>query len=41
MSKANYEDAFGIAVVLLAIVLAINFMTRYLTGRFDVGKRNS
>lgn len=36
MSKAKYDDAFGIAVVLLAVVLAINFLTKYLTKRFDV-----
>lgn len=36
MSKAKYDDAFGIAVVLLVIVLAINFLTKYLTKRFDV-----
>ncbi|MBO5292375.1 MAG: phosphate ABC transporter permease PstA [Lachnospiraceae bacterium] len=39
MSKAKYDDAFGIAVVLLVIVLAINFLTKYLTKRFDVRSR--
>lgn len=39
MSKAKYDDAFGIAVVLLVIVLAINFLTKYLTRRFDVRSR--
>ena len=36
MQKAKYDQAFGIAVVLLIIVLGINFLTRYLTQRFDV-----
>lgn len=36
MQKAKYDQAFGIAVVLLVIVLGINFLTRYLTGKFDV-----
>lgn len=36
MQKAKYDQAFGIAVVLLIIVLGINFLTRYLTGKFDV-----
>ncbi len=36
MSKADYEVAFGIAVVLLTIVLFINFITKLLAGRFDV-----
>lgn len=29
MSKARYDDAFGIAALLLIIVLFINFLTRY------------
>ncbi|MDY5482975.1 MAG: phosphate ABC transporter, permease protein PstA, partial [Clostridium sp.] len=36
MQKAKYDQAFGIAAVLLIIVLGINFLTRYLTRRFDV-----
>lgn len=36
MSKAQYDVAFGIAVVLLVIVLAINFLTKYLAKKFDV-----
>lgn len=36
MSKAQYDIAFGIAVVLLAIVLGINLLTKYLAKRFDV-----
>ena len=35
-SKAEYNVAFGIAFVLLVIVLCINFLTRYLAKRFDV-----
>ena len=38
MQKAKYDQAFGIAVVLLIIVLGINVLTRYLTGKFDVTK---
>lgn len=36
MSKAQYDVAFGIAVVLLCIVLIINFLTKILAGKFDV-----
>lgn len=35
-SKAEYNIAFGIAFVLLVIVLCINFLTKYLAKRFDV-----
>ena len=38
MQKAKYDQAFGIAVVLLIIVLVINLLTRFLTSRFDVTK---
>lgn len=38
MQKARYDQAFGIAVVLIIIVLGINFLTKYLTGKFDVTK---
>lgn len=38
MQKAKYDQAFGIAVVLLIIVLVINLLTRFLTNRFDVTK---
>lgn len=38
MQKAKYDQAFGIAVVLLLIVLGINLLTKYLTGKFDVTK---
>lgn len=35
-SKAEYNVAFGIAFVLLVIVLCINSLTKYLAKRFDV-----
>ena len=35
-SKEEYNVAFGIAFVLLVIVLCINFLTKYLAKRFDV-----
>ena len=35
-SKGEYNVAFGIAFVLLVIVLCINFLTKYLAKRFDV-----
>ena len=38
MQKAKYDQAFGIAVVFLIIVLVINLLTRFLTNRFDVTK---
>ena len=38
MQKAKYDQAIGIAVVLLIIVLVINLLTRFLTNRFDVTK---
>ncbi len=39
MTKADYAGAFGIALVLIVIVLAINFITKYLAARLDVNKR--
>ncbi len=39
MSKAQYDTAFGIAVVLLVIVFGINLLAKYLAGRFDVNRR--
>lgn len=36
MSKAQYDVAFGIAVVLLCIVFTINFLTKILAGKLDV-----
>lgn len=40
MSKAQYDAAFGIAAVLLIIVLCINFLTKALSGKFDVSRRD-
>lgn len=39
MSKAQYDVAFGIAVVLLCVVLAINFLTKFLAKKLDVTER--
>ncbi|MBQ6805945.1 MAG: phosphate ABC transporter permease PstA [Lachnospiraceae bacterium] len=39
MSKAEYDVAFGIAVVLLLIVLCINFLTKHLAKKLDVNAR--
>ncbi|MGN0131823.1 MAG: phosphate ABC transporter permease PstA [Lachnospiraceae bacterium] len=36
MSKAQYDEAFGIAAVLLVIVFFINLITKYLSRKFDV-----
>lgn len=36
MQKAKYTDAFGIAVVLLIIVLLINGLAKYLSHKFNV-----
>lgn len=36
MSKAQYDEAFGIAAVLLVIVFIINLITKYLSRKFDV-----
>lgn len=38
MSKAQYDVAFGIAVVLLIIVLIINLLTKFLANKFDVNR---
>ncbi|MDD6491299.1 MAG: phosphate ABC transporter permease PstA [Firmicutes bacterium] len=40
MAKAEYSTAFGIAAVLLIIVLFINWLTKFLTKKFDVSKRD-
>lgn len=40
MTKANYDDAFGIAVVLLVIVLLINLLTKVLTRKADVTRKD-
>ncbi len=39
MSKGQYDIAFGIALVLLVIVLGINFATKYLAHKFDLTKK--
>ncbi|MDO5551377.1 MAG: phosphate ABC transporter permease PstA [Lachnospiraceae bacterium] len=39
MQKAQYDQAFGIAVVLLVIVLGINGLAKYLAHRFNVEKQ--
>ena len=39
MSKAQYDEAFGIAAVLLVIVFLINMLTKYLSGKLDVNNR--
>lgn len=39
-SEGDFESAFGIAVVLLVIVLLINLTTKVLTKRFDVSRQN-
>ena len=38
-SEGDFETAFGIAFVLLVIVLLINLATKYLTNHFDATKR--
>lgn len=38
MAKAEYSTAFGIAVVLLIIVFLINWLTKYLAKKIDVGR---
>lgn len=39
MSKAQYKEAFGIALVLLVIVFIINMLTKYLARKLDVNHR--
>ena len=38
MEKGEYEEAFGIALVLLALVFGINRLTKYLAHKLDVNK---
>ena len=40
MAKANYEVAFGIALVLLAIVFFINLLTRVVIGKWSKYDKN-
>lgn len=39
MSKAQYEEAFGIALVLLVIVFIVNFLTKFVVRILDVNRR--
>ncbi|MCD8054830.1 MAG: phosphate ABC transporter permease PstA [Lachnospiraceae bacterium] len=39
MQKGQYDTAFGIAVVLLVIVLGINLLTKYLASKLDVNRK--
>lgn len=38
MEKAQYDEAFGIALVLLIIVFGINMLTKYLSNKFNVNR---
>ena len=38
MSKGEYDVAYGIALVLLVIVLAINLITKFVAKKFDVNR---
>ena len=38
MQRANYDEAFAVAVVLLVIVLAINGLAKFLSHKFEVEK---
>ena len=40
MSKANYDKAFFIALILVVLVLALNFLAKWITKKFDVNKVN-
>lgn len=40
MSKANYEVAFVIALILVIIVLVLNILAKWISKRFDVNKMN-
>jgi len=37
-SKGEFDVAFGIALVLLVIVLAINLVTKFVARKFDVNR---
>ena len=39
MAKGKYDVAVGIACVLLVLVLVMNFLAKYLAGRFNVENR--
>ena len=38
MAKANYEEAFVIALILVLIILALNFTAKWISKKFDVNK---
>ena len=38
MAKAHYEVAFVIALVLIIRVLALNFIAKWISQKFDVNK---
>lgn len=38
MEKAQYDEAFGIALVLLVIVFGINLLTKYISNKINVNK---
>lgn len=40
MQNAQYDESFGIALVLLVFVLAINMLTKYLSKKFNVETRD-
>ena len=40
MQKAQYDEAFGIALVLLVFVLIINMLTKYRSKKFNVETRD-
>ena len=39
MTKAKYDDAFGIALVLVVIVLLINILTKFISKKLDVNRK--
>ncbi|MGN1148095.1 MAG: phosphate ABC transporter permease PstA [Lachnospiraceae bacterium] len=39
MQNGKYDTAFGIACVLIIIVLLINFLAKFIAGKFDVHKK--
>ena len=40
MTKAQYDNAFGIALVLIIIVLGINLLTKLLSRKLDVSRKS-
>ena len=39
MTEAKYDDAFGIALVLVVIVLLINILTKFISKKLDVNRK--